>query len=95
MISPNPAGEFFKATYGAKTTPAKGKKEGTAKEKGGVLFEYIGKTAMTVRGPFSGKVYRFEHPGATAMTDPRDYRVLLTVPGLRIKESGTHSQATE
>ena len=48
-----------------------------------VLFEYVGKTALTVIGPVSGKRYRFAHPGAVIVVDPRDRPRLAAVPGLR------------
>ena len=48
-----------------------------------VDFEYVGRTALTVRGPFSGRLYRFDRPGARLATDPRDQRALATVPALR------------
>ena len=48
-----------------------------------VLFEYVGKTALTVIGPVSGKCYRFAHPGAVIVVDPRDRPGLAAVPGLR------------
>ena len=35
-----------------------------------VCFEYVGKTGLTVRGPVSGKRYRFDSPGARVIVDP-------------------------
>jgi hypothetical protein len=48
-----------------------------------VLFEYVGKTALAAIGPVSGKHYRFAHPGAVIVVDPRDRPGLAAVPGLR------------
>lgn len=46
-------------------------------------YRYVGQTALTVRGPISGRLYRFDRPGITIATDPRDRRALSTVPMLR------------
>jgi len=46
-------------------------------------FEYVGRTALTVNGPVSRRVYRFERPGARADVDPRDVVSLSSVPLLR------------
>lgn len=48
-----------------------------------VVFEYIGKTALTAIGPVSGRHYRFSSPGATLEVDPRDSTSLAAVPNLR------------
>jgi hypothetical protein len=48
-----------------------------------VQFEYVGRTALTAVGPVSGKRYRFAHPGAVIVVDPRDRPGLAAVPGLR------------
>jgi hypothetical protein len=48
-----------------------------------ILFEYIGRSAMTVIGPVSGRRYRFEHSGARLPIDPRDRPGLARVPNLR------------
>lgn len=47
------------------------------------FFRYVGKTALTVAGPLSGKYYRFPAPGATVEADPRDAASLERVPQLR------------
>lgn len=46
-------------------------------------FQYLGKTALTVIGPISGKRYRFANHGAIVAVDPNDRRSLSHVPGLR------------
>jgi hypothetical protein len=84
-VGNNPGGDFFKATQRRANSVGDAK---TAKRKF-VVFEYTGRSAMAVRGPFSGIVYRFERPGVALKTDPADYAVLLTVPGLRVKKK-TH-----
>ena len=48
-----------------------------------VSYRYVGQTALTVRGPISGRLYLFDRPGAPIATDPRDRRALSTVPMLR------------
>jgi hypothetical protein len=48
-----------------------------------VLFEYTGKTGLTVVGPSTGIRYRFDSPGAQLAVDPRDQSTLLYVPNLR------------
>ena len=47
------------------------------------FFRYVGRTALTVVGPVSGKYYRFVAPGATVESDPRDAASLEKVPQLR------------
>ena len=46
-------------------------------------FEYIGPTALTVRGPVSGLLYRFPRPTARVAVDSRDRASLAMVPQLR------------
>lgn len=48
-----------------------------------INFEYTGKTALTVRGPVSGKNYRFSKPGATQLIDYRDTSSLMAIPVLK------------
>jgi hypothetical protein len=50
-----------------------------------VVFEYVGKTALTAIGPVSGRHYRFSRPGAILEVDPRDGASLAAVPSLRKK----------
>jgi hypothetical protein len=47
-----------------------------------VAFVYGGKTGMTVVGPVSGRVYRFDRPGAQVSVDARDKFLLATIPNL-------------
>ena len=47
------------------------------------FFRYVGRTALTVAGPVSGKYYRFLAPGATVEADPRDAPSLAEIPQLR------------
>jgi len=57
-----------------------------ARRRGGAAasrFEYTGPTALTVRGPLSGRTYVFAGRGAVLDVDPRDGAALLSVPGLR------------
>jgi hypothetical protein len=48
-----------------------------------VLFEYVGRTGMTVIGGVSGRRYRFDGPGARVAVDPVDRASLAAVPHLR------------
>lgn len=59
-----------------------------------VEFEYVGQTAMTVRGPFSGLRYRFHYPGARLQIDPRDASSLAALPGLRAVQSNDTESRT-
>jgi hypothetical protein len=47
------------------------------------VLEYVGATALTVRGPVSGHKYRFITPGARMVVDARDVPFLLSIPSLR------------
>jgi hypothetical protein len=42
-------------------------------------FQYVGKTGLTLMGPRSHKLYRFDRPGAIVAVDPRDGRALDAV----------------
>lgn len=48
-----------------------------------IEFEYVGPTAMTVRGPFSGARYRFHYPGARLRVHPHDASSLAAIPNLQ------------
>ena len=37
-----------------------------------VVFEYVGRTALTAIGGATGRRYRFEEPGAQVIVDARD-----------------------
>ena len=47
-----------------------------------VYFRYIGKTALSVRGIFSQRLYRFSVPGAVVAVDGRDAPGVAAVPNL-------------
>jgi hypothetical protein len=47
------------------------------------FFQYMGRTGMTVRGPATGRTYRFAGHGARLAVDPRDRQGLSRVPNLR------------
>jgi hypothetical protein len=53
----------------------------------GVVFTYLGRTALTVAGPATGAVYRFAAPGARVVVDVRDAPALRNIPVLRSGES--------
>jgi len=48
-----------------------------------VLFEYTGKTALSIVGPSTRTAYRFEHAGARVLVDRRDLAYVAQVPVLR------------
>jgi len=48
-----------------------------------VVFEYVGRTALSIIGPATRTSYRFERPGARVMVDTRDRNSLAAVPVLR------------
>ena len=47
------------------------------------MFTYLGRTALTVTGPATGRIYRFAAPGARLRVDARDATALRKVPVLR------------
>jgi len=49
----------------------------------GATFEYVGRTGLTVRGPVTGRQYRFDRPGSRVEVDPRDRPSIAAVPMLR------------
>jgi len=49
----------------------------------GLIFEYTGLTGLTVAGPVTGRVYRFDRPGARVEVDPRDRASIAAIPILR------------
>jgi hypothetical protein len=50
---------------------------------GAVNFEYTGATGLTVRGPISGRNYRFNGPGEHVAVDSRDAPSMMAVPRLK------------
>lgn len=48
-----------------------------------VHFVYTGKTALTVSGNATGKLYRFAKPGEEQAIDFRDAAAMMQVPVLR------------
>lgn len=46
-------------------------------------IEYVGRTALVVTGPYTGREYRFPEPGAKLTVDIRDRHGLLAIPMLR------------
>ncbi len=49
-----------------------------------ILFEYVGKTGMTVYGSSTGKRYRFNSNGMVVEVDARDKNSIAAVPNLRM-----------
>jgi len=58
-----------------------------ARSMAGAMFEYVGRTGLTVTGPATGVVYRFAAFGARQKVDPRDRLALMKVPILRMVEA--------
>ena len=50
----------------------------------GTLLEYVGPTRMMVRGPATGRIYRFSKSYAQVLIDDRDVPFLTAVPNLRL-----------
>ncbi len=48
-----------------------------------VMFEYFGPTRMAVKGPMTGRVYRFNNTGARVAIDRRDVPSVTAVPNLK------------
>src|SRR5215471_11148195 len=48
-----------------------------------VVFEYVGRTSLTVRGPVTGAIYRFQRKGSRVSVRARDSVALAAVPNLR------------
>ena len=55
----------------------------TAAQPGTIVFEYIGRTALTVIGPASRRTYRFDQPGARLSVDIRDRPAIDALPMLK------------
>ena len=55
-----------------------------------VLFEYVGRTALTIIGPVTRTSYRFDSPGARVTIDPRDRNSLYLVPVLKEVNAALH-----
>jgi hypothetical protein len=49
----------------------------------GLTFEYVGRTALAVTGPVTGRQYRFERPGSRLDVDPRDSASVGAIPVLK------------
>ncbi|WP_018627285.1 hypothetical protein [Niabella aurantiaca] len=50
-----------------------------------VWFEYTGRSAITVKGFITGRIYRFAVRGAVLLVDYRDAAKMLLVPSLKRK----------
>ena len=55
----------------------------TATGKQIIGFEYLGRTSLTVMGPYTWQRYRFDQNGAVVAVDARDAEAMLAVPNLR------------
>lgn len=50
---------------------------------GNALFEYVGRTALSVVGPVTGLHYRFDRPGSRLPVHPADGAAMTGIPSLR------------
>lgn len=64
------------------SAPPRAGAQGASRD-GETTFRYEGRTGLTAIGGGTGTRYRFDHPGATVVVDPRDRASLARVPGLR------------
>lgn len=48
-----------------------------------VMFEYSGATQMLVKGPMTGRIYRFGHTGVRVAIDRQDAPSVTAVPNLK------------
>jgi len=46
-------------------------------------YQYVGRTALTVVSPATGRQYRFDRPGAVQQVDARDRQWLERVPNVK------------
>jgi hypothetical protein len=58
-------------------------RQDAAANPGPVIFEYIGRTALSVLGRASGIEYRFDQPGTRLTVDGRDRDSLDLLPMLK------------
>jgi len=49
----------------------------------GAFFRYVGRTALTVTGPATGRTYRFDRPGVVVGVDVRDAAHVAGIPTLQ------------
>lgn len=73
-----------RATMSSSAPPDAGTEVSPRPQGSSVIFEYVGRTAMTVISPVSGQRYEFARPGAKSEVDGRDAASLATVPNLRM-----------
>ena len=46
-------------------------------------YQYVGRTALTVVSPTTGRQYRFDKPGAVLQVDARDRQWMERVPNVK------------
>jgi hypothetical protein len=46
-------------------------------------YQYVGRTAMSVVSPATGRQYRFDRPGAVVQVDARDRQWIERVPNIK------------
>ena len=76
MCCGNSRGRGVPSVQGPRTLPALARPAG-------LTFEYVGRTALAVAGPATGRQYRFDRPGARLEVDPRDSASVGAIPVLR------------
>jgi hypothetical protein len=55
------------------------------------VLKYVGANGLTVRGPFTGRFYRFARSGAHVVVDSRDAAFLIGIRTLRRVPIGPRS----
>lgn len=55
----------------------------------GKVFKYTGRTTLTVRGPITGRMYRFSKLNLRIAVDGRDASALMGVPNLQLVSNQT------
>ena len=48
-----------------------------------VLFEYLGRTGLSVIGPITRRLYRFDAAHSRVLVDPRDAPAIARVPHVK------------
>jgi len=63
--------------------PSSSPRVGEPVRRASAFFRYIGRTALTVTGPATGRTYRFDRTGAVVGVDVRDAAPIAGIPTLQ------------
>ena len=63
-------------------TPSLQEKHSAARHSATVRLRYVGSTALTVQGPATGRLYRFDRSGAIVRIFASDAAAMLQLPQL-------------